>query len=109
MDPGSSVEGSDPLKGSINIRLVRISKITYEIMNFLVFSIGGSKGSQGHAPPLGSKFSGGSKGDARDARPPGGSNSFNFMQFLGKFGKIVCWRPPWGVGAPSSGKSGIRH
>ena len=26
--------------------------------------------------------------------PPGGPNSFNFMQFLGKFGKIVCWRPP---------------
>ena len=25
------------------------------------------------------------------ARDP---NSFNFMQFLGKFGKIVCWRPP---------------
>ena len=25
--------------------------------------------------------------------PPGGPNSFNFMQFLGKFGKIVCWRP----------------
>ena len=41
--------------------------------------------------------------------PPGGPNSFNFMQFLGKFGKIVCWRPPWGVGAPSSGKSWIRH
>ena len=39
-----------------------------------------------------------------DARPPGGPNSFNFMQFLGKFGKIVCWRPPE-VGAPSSGKS----
>ena len=28
-----------------------------------------------------------------DARPPGGPNSFNFMQFLGKFGKIVCWHP----------------
>ena len=28
-----------------------------------------------------------------DARPPGGPNSFKFMQFLGKFGKIVCWRP----------------
>ena len=41
--------------------------------------------------------------------PPGGPNSFNFMQFLGKYGKIVCWRPPWGVGAPSSGKSWIRH
>ena len=25
--------------------------------------------------------------------PPGGQNSFNFMQFLGKFGKFVCWRP----------------
>ena len=25
--------------------------------------------------------------------PPGGPNSFNFMQFLGKFGKIVCWCP----------------
>ena len=35
--------------------------------------------------------------------PPGGPNSFNFMQFLGKFDKIVCWR------APSSGKSWIRH
>ena len=23
----------------------------------------------------------------------GGPDSFNFMQFLGKFGKIVCWRP----------------
>ena len=40
--------------------------------------------------------------DLRGARgtraPPGGPNSFNFMQFLGKFGKIVCWRPPGGVG-----------
>ena len=34
--------------------------------------------------------SGGSKGGARDVGP----NSFNFMQFLGKFGKIVCWCPP---------------
>ena len=39
-----------------------------------------------------SEISGGSKGvDARDARPLGGPNSFNFMQFLEKFGKIVCW------------------
>ena len=30
----------------------------------------------------------------REGRPPVGPNSFNFMQFLGKFGKIVCWRPP---------------
>ena len=54
--------------------------------------------------------SGGSKGGARDPRPPGGLHSFNFMQFLGKFGKIVCWRPPPpGSCAPSSGKSWIRH
>ena len=51
--------------------------------------------------------SGGSKGTP--GTRPQGPNSFNFMQFLGKFGKIVCWRAPWGVGAPSSGKSWIRH
>ena len=33
-------------------------------------------------------------------RPPPGPNSFNFMQFLGKFGKIICWRPPTGELAP---------
>ena len=38
-------------------------------------------------------LSGVSQGGARDASPPGGPNSFNFMQFLGNFGKIVCWRP----------------
>ena len=25
--------------------------------------------------------------------PPRGPNSLNFMQFLGKLGKIICWRP----------------
>ena len=39
------------------------------------------------------RSSGGSKGGAGDACPPGGPNSFNFMQFLGNFGKIICWRP----------------
>ena len=33
----------------------------------------------------------------------------HFMQPLGKFGKIVCWRLPWRVGTPTSGKSWIRH
>ena len=32
--------------------------------------------------------------------PPRGPNSFNFMHFWGKFGKIVCWRPPPGELAP---------
>ena len=36
--------------------------------------------------------------DLRGAQgtPPRGPNSFNFMQFLGKFIKFVCWRPPPG-------------
>ena len=38
--------------------------------------------------------SGGSKGGREGRAPPPGSNSFNFMQFLRKFGIIVCWRPP---------------
>ena len=34
-------------------------------------------------------------GGAQGARaPPGHPNSFDFMQFSGNFGKIVCWRPP---------------
>ena len=32
--------------------------------------------------------------------PPGGPNSFNFMQFLGNFDEIVCWRPLPGELAP---------
>ena len=33
--------------------------------------------------------------------PPLRPNSFNFMQFLGEFGKIACSRPPpWRVHAP---------
>ena len=37
-------------------------------------------------------------------RPPGGPNSFNFMQFLEKFGKIVCWHPPPGSWRPLLGE-----
>ena len=48
--------------------------------------------------------------DLRGREGARGPNSFDFMQFLEKFGKIVCWRPPpRGVGAPSSGKSWIRR
>ena len=42
------------------------------------------------------QYSGGSNGGLRVTRAPPGPNSFNFMQFWGKFGKIVCWRPPEG-------------
>ena len=41
------------------------------------------------------------------APPPlGGPNSFNFMQFLGNFGKIVCWRPPGELAPPPRGNPG---
>ena len=49
-------------------------------------------------------FSGGSKGG--HVPPPRGPNSFNFMQFLGKFGKIVCWRPPGELAPPPRGNPG---
>ena len=38
------------------------------------------------------EYSGGSKGGA----PPTAQNFLDFMQFLGKFDKIICWRPPRG-------------
>ena len=40
---------------------------------------------------------------------PGCPNSFNFMQFLEEFGKIVCSRPHWRVLASTWRKSWIRH
>ena len=39
-------------------------------------------------------------------RAPRGPNSFNFMQFLGKFGEIVCWRPPGELVPPPQGNPG---
>ena len=41
--------------------------------------------------------------------PPGGPKFFQFHAVFGKIWQIVCWRPTWGVGAPSSGKSWIHH
>ena len=49
-------------------------------------------------------------GRPRRAPPPPSDQIFlDFMQFLGKFNKIVSQRPPpWGL-APPLGKSWIRH
>ena len=44
--------------------------------------------------------------DAGPPPPPGDPNSFNFMQFLGKFGKIVCWCPPGELAPPPRGNPG---
>ena len=39
------------------------------------------------------KVSGGSKGGVAGAPPPTGQIFLDFMQFFGKFGTIICWRP----------------
>ena len=54
---------------------------------------------------LNGESSGGSKESTRDICPPKGPNSFNFMQFLGKFGKLYVGAP-LGVGTPPQGDSG---
>ena len=41
--------------------------------------------------------------------PSRGPDSFNFMQFCGKIGKIVCWRPSGGLAPPPFRKSWIHH
>ena len=53
-------------------------------------------------------FSGGSKRGARDACPPSlVQNFFIFMQFLGKIGQIIDWRPPpLGLASPPLGNPG---
>ena len=50
--------------------------------------------------------SGRSKGGHEGRAPPGGPNSFNFMQFWGKYGKIVCWCPPGELAPPPRGNPG---
>ena len=47
-------------------------------------------------------------GGSKDVRPPGDRIYFNFMQFSGNLSKIVS-RRSLRVGAPSPGKSWIRH
>ena len=49
------------------------------------------------------------RGGAGDVRPPWGSKFFQFHAVFGKFWQNRMLAPPWGVGAPSSGKSWIRH
>ena len=46
------------------------------------------------------------QGGAPGARPPTAQIFLAFMQFLGKFDKIVCWRPPGGLPPPPTGNPG---
>ena len=43
--------------------------------------------------------------DPRGASLPD-QNYFNFMKFLGKYGKFVCWCPPGGLASPPMGNPG---
>ena len=38
--------------------------------------------------------------DADSRGPPTDQNFLNFMRFLAKSGKFVCWRPPGGLVPP---------
>ena len=38
--------------------------------------------------------------------PPMAQNFLNFMQFFGKFDKIICWRLPEGLVPPPTGNPG---
>ena len=38
--------------------------------------------------------------------PPMVQNFLDFMQFFGKFDKIVCWHPPRGLAPPPTGNPG---
>ena len=53
---------------------------------FTFLVIGGSKGKGAGRPRT--------EDTAPHPHPPGHPNSLDFMQFWGKLGKIVCWRPP---------------
>ena len=64
------------------------SLLTFDTHSFSVTDLRG--GREGRVPPLAQNF-------------------FIFMQFSGKIGQIIGWCPPFGVSAPSSGKSWIRH
>ena len=44
------------------------------------------------------------RGGLEGRAPSGRPNYFNFMQFLGKFGKIICWRPSPGIWRPLLGE-----
>ena len=48
------------------------------------------------------------KWQIQGGRPPYRLNFLIFMQFFGKSGKFVCWRPSWRVCAPSYEESWIR-
>ena len=54
-------------------------------------------------------ISGGSKGGEGRAPPPAGPNFFHFHAVFGKNWPNNRLAPPFGVSAPSSGKSWIRH
>ena len=62
--------------------MVRMRIHKQKTQEYMVVSSDGSRGCRGRAPPS------------------LGQNFFVFMQFWGKIGQIVCWRPPLGLALP---------
>ena len=63
----------------------------------------------GSIPPPPNRTESGAVADLRGARPPRppmAQNFFIFMQFSGKIGQIIGWRPPLGLAPPPLGNPG---
>ena len=73
----------------------RVSVSQLKILGFWINLFSGNR--EHTVPPKTQQDIGGSKGGARDARPPGGPDSFIFMQFSAKNWKIIALL---GVGVP---------
>ena len=110
-DPGFSPGGAPTPKSAIIFQF-----FTENCMKMKEFGPGGASLAPPFDPPMtyvqlailhSAPFIGGSRGGVRDAHPPPGRpNSFDFMQFSGKFGVFT---PPLEGSRPPSGKSWIRH
>ena len=98
----------------------RLPGITYGFNDWMSIGLWGTTGTRGYSVISHGGHT--SLADVHskilDAPLPPDSNSFNLMQFLRKFSKIVCWHlaplnpPPQSTGrfdVPTSGKSWVRH
>ena len=104
-DPGFLERAiAEPKWDANKLYIFYFSEKLYYIKENLV-PMGGARGGLSPTPAVADLHS-----KILDARPPpGGPNSFNFMQFLGNFGKIVCWRPPGELATHLGEKSWICH
>ena len=88
--------------GGSRISHTRVEAATSEFVANTYMCVGGGM----YAGVCMLEGSGGFRGRLRRAPPPTAQNFLDFMQFFGKFDKIVCWRPPRGSAPPPTGNPG---